>query len=64
MEVGFTLRSCFAVAPSLLSWACTSGSNKLKLVHHSEGRAKATDGAMEMTSSCGSHQQGLESSLV
>lgn len=62
--LGFTFRSCFAVASALLSWACTSGSNKLKLAHHSEGRVKATDRAMEMTSSCGSHQQGLESSLV
>lgn len=40
VRVGSTLRSCFAVASGLLSWACTSGSNKLKLAHDGEGRAK------------------------
>lgn len=39
-RVGSTFRLCFALASALLSWARTSGSNKLKLAHNGEGRAK------------------------
>lgn len=40
VRVGSIRGSCFAVASALLSWARTSGSNKLKLAQDGEGRAK------------------------
>lgn len=49
--VGITLQSC-----SLLLLLCppraASGSNQWKLAHQNEGKAKTTDRAIEMTSSC------------
>lgn len=51
--VGITQQSC-----SLLSLLCSpraaSGSNQWKLAHQNEGKAKATDRAIEMTSPCSS----------
>ena len=54
--MGFTPLSRFALASPLLPWACTSGSNKLKLAHDNEGGAEITGLAVAVTSSWRSQQ--------
>lgn len=55
-RVGFTPHSRFVLASPLLPWACTSGSNKLKLAHDNAGGAEATGLAVAVTSSWRSQQ--------
>lgn len=63
-EVGITLQSCSALLLLLCSPRAASGSNQWKLAHQNEGKAKATDRAIEMTSSRLSPGLGGGSSLV